>query len=115
VDFQPVVNRQSHSDGKLLWSHVSCLMSHAHPRPPYKMHIYDNIMKYNYHKEGGSNLVVLWLFFLIVIAVINGAIAHSKNRSVVAWVLLSIPFGLVATLVVAVIPGLPPENEPWRR
>jgi len=60
-------------------------------------------------------VVVLWLFFLIVLAVINGAIARSKNRSVVAWVLLTIPFGLIATLVVAVVPGLPSENEPWQR
>ncbi|OFW79369.1 MAG: hypothetical protein A2201_09300 [Alicyclobacillus sp. RIFOXYA1_FULL_53_8] len=60
-------------------------------------------------------MVVLWLFFLIVLAVINGAIARSKNRSVVAWVLLTIPFGLIATLVVAVVPGLPSENEPWQR
>lgn len=54
-------------------------------------------------------MFILWLLSLIVIAWINGAIAKSKNRSVIAWVLLTIPFGLIATLVVAVIPGLPED------
>ncbi|WP_169787922.1 hypothetical protein [Alicyclobacillus ferrooxydans] len=52
----------------------------------------------------------LWLFSLIIIAAINGAIAKSKNRSVIGWVLLTIPFGLIATLVVAVMPGLPYDH-----
>lgn len=58
-------------------------------------------------------MFVAWLLFVIIIACINGAIAKSKNRSVVGWVLLTIPFGLIATLVVAVVPGLP-EDESWK-
>lgn len=55
---------------------------------------------------------VLWLLFIIILCTINGAIAKSKNRSVVAWVLLTLPFGLIATLVVAVVPGLP-DDHTW--
>ena len=51
-------------------------------------------------------MFTFWLISVIIIAVMNGAIAQSKNRSVVAWVLLTIPFGLIATLVVAVAPAL---------
>jgi hypothetical protein len=52
----------------------------------------------------------MWfLFFWLVWGVINALIASSKNRSPIGWVLLSIPFGLIATLVLACLPKLPEE------
>lgn len=57
-------------------------------------------------------LIVMFLF-VVVLCVINGAIANYKNRSVVAWVLLTLVFGLIATLVVSVMPAVP-EDESWK-
>ena len=74
---------------------------------------YRTFQKFTYRMVNGGvsiSMFFLWLFSLIIIAAINGAIAKSKNRSVIGWVLLTIPFGLIATLVVAVMPGLPYDH-----
>jgi hypothetical protein len=65
-------------------------------------------------KEGGvrvSAAVVVWLMFAIILCLINGAIAASKNRSVLGWVLLTLVFGLVATLVLCVIPKVDDDGS----
>lgn len=57
-------------------------------------------------------MLAFWLISVIVLCVINGAIASSKNRSVIGWVLLTLVFGLIATLVVAVVPGIR-DDDSW--
>ncbi|MDR8398252.1 zinc ribbon domain-containing protein [Paraburkholderia sp. USG1] len=47
--------------------------------------------------------VVVWLVCMIITALV----ASSKNRSPAAWALLAIPFGLIATVVVACSSKLP--------
>ncbi|SIO39906.1 Uncharacterised protein family UPF0547 [Burkholderia sp. GAS332] len=52
-----------------------------------------------------------FLFFWLIWMVVNALIASSKNRSTIGWVLLSIPFGLIATLVLACLPKLQEEGS----
>jgi len=48
--------------------------------------------------------LVFWLFFVVV----PGAVAASKDRSVIGWVLLSALFSFFALIVVAVLPSQKP-------
>jgi hypothetical protein len=52
-------------------------------------------------------LFAVWL----VLAVVTALIANSKNRSPIAWALLAIPLGLIATVVVACSRKLPGAND----
>lgn len=47
--------------------------------------------------------IVVWLVCMLITALV----ANSKNRSPVAWALLAIPLGLIATVVVACSRKLP--------
>jgi hypothetical protein len=49
------------------------------------------------------SFVVVWLVCMIITALV----ASSKNRSPIAWALLAIPLGLIATVVVACSSKLP--------
>jgi hypothetical protein len=51
--------------------------------------------------------IVVWLVCMIITALV----ASSKNRSPIAWALLAIPFGLIATVVVACSSKLPDNKE----
>lgn len=51
------------------------------------------------------------LLFWLVWMLISALVANSKNRSAFGWALLSIPFGLFATIVVACLPRLPGAAE----
>jgi hypothetical protein len=53
-------------------------------------------------------LVVLWLFF----AVLTPIVATAKGRSGVGWFLLGLVFGLLALIVVVVLPSLKPPEQP---
>jgi hypothetical protein len=48
----------------------------------------------------------MFLVFAFIAAVICGAIASHKGRSVVAWALLGFLFGIFALIIVAVLPNL---------
>lgn len=45
-----------------------------------------------------------WLIF----AIANGAIAASRGRNPLVWFLLTLPLGVVATLLVVALPPVPP-------
>jgi hypothetical protein len=53
------------------------------------------------------------MFFILgwlVIMLITALVANSKNRSPIAWALLAIPLGLIATVVVACSSKLPTDE-----
>ncbi|MFP3798660.1 zinc ribbon domain-containing protein [Paraburkholderia sp. SIMBA_027] len=53
---------------------------------------------------------MILLFAWIVVALLTALVANSKNRSPIAWALLAIPLGLIATLVVACSTKLPAKD-----
>jgi len=44
------------------------------------------------------------------LALINAVLAQGKNRSGLGWFLLSMLLGPVATLILALVPRLPPQE-----
>lgn len=50
---------------------------------------------------------MIYLFAWLVVAIITALVASSKNRSPLAWALLAIPLGLIATIIVACSSKLP--------
>lgn len=65
-------------------------------------------------ERGGGDVVAgfaVWFVMGVVLCFINGSIAASKNRNVVGWVLLSLVFGLIATLILAVLPKVDDDGK----
>lgn len=48
--------------------------------------------------------MVFWLLFLIIGICVNIFLAQYKGRSAVLWAILALIFGLISTLVLAVLP-----------
>src|ERR1700687_1712691 len=48
-----------------------------------------------------ETILIFWLFFVIV----TGAVAASKDRSVIGWVLMAAIFSLFALIAVGVLPS----------
>lgn len=56
---------------------------------------------------GVLGFLVLWA----ILAIFHAILAQKKNRSAVAWVLLSIPFGIFSLLVLALLSPLPGPQD----
>lgn len=54
---------------------------------------------------------MIYLILWLICAIITALIASSKNRSPIAWALLAIPLGLIATIIVACSTKLPSKEE----
>ena len=51
------------------------------------------------------------LFFWVLWIVVSWPLAIRKNRSVLNWVLLTLLFGVFATIVLAILPKLDNEKK----
>jgi hypothetical protein len=77
------------------------------------MPLFDSIAPLVLASEGSTSGGVLILFLWLVCVVLCGAVARSKNRSVVLWVLVGfISVGFIGLIVVAVLPKRRAVSEP---
>ncbi len=62
----------------------------------------------------GPIMMIIWLIGLaiwVVCLIVNIKLAIKKNRSVAAWVVLSIFFSWIALIVLAILKPLPSADE----